>query len=238
MIVGALIILSILTSQCVCLHSKVITINNIHGSDNTKCCAKGKCVRSSLSTALLNIHSNTIINITSESVALNNTTTVGSGKLTNITITGSNVIIMCNNSGSVYCESCDHVMILGITWDRCGDPTGANIAGVTFNVTSNISLINCTFQNSQIPAVSLAEIANNISIQGCTFLSNIPMRRVGYNYGILSITRNGDSSLKSSSIIIVIFKVYFYNNGFLQNNPVSPNNLSSLYIAVLNPKFV
>ena len=232
MIIDMLIFLCILTSQCVCLHSKVITINSNHGSDNTKCCVKGKCVCSSLSTALLKIDSFTIINITSESVTLNNTTTMGSSKLTNITITGSNVTIMCNNSGSVYCESCDHVTIVGITWDRCGDPNGTNIAGVTFNVTSNISLVNCTFQNSQIPAVALAEITDNISIQGCNFLSNIPMRTVDYNYGILDITRNWDSSLKSSSIMIVIFKVYFYNNGFLQNNPVSPNNLSSLYIAV------
>ena len=233
MIVGALILMSILTSQCVCLHSKVITINNNHDSDNTKCCVKGKCVCSSLSTALLNIISYTIINITSESVTLNNTTTMGSGKLTNITITGSNVTIMCNNSGSVYCESCDLVRIEGITWDRCGDPNGTNIAGVTFNVTSNISLVNCTFQNSQIPAVVLAEVADNISVQGCSFLSNIPMR-VDHNYGILSITRSRDSSLKSTNITITISEGYFYNNGFLQNNAVSPYKLSSLYIGVFD----
>ena len=232
MIVGVLIFLSVLTSRCVCVHSKVITINSNHGSDNTKCCVKGKCVCSSLSTALLNINSNTIINITSKSITLNNTTTMGSRKLTNITITGSNVTIMCNNSGSVYCESCDHVRIERITWDRCGDPNGTNIAGVTFNVTSNISLVNCTFQNSQIPAVALTEIADNISIQGCTFLSNILMRRVDYNYGILSITRNKDSltPLKSTNITITIFEGYFYNNGFLQNNAVSSSKLSSLYI--------
>ena len=113
MIVVALIFLSVFTCQCMSLRSKVITINSNHGSDNTKCCVKGKCVCSSLSTALLNIDSNTIINITSESVTLNHTTRMGSGKLTNITITGSNVTIMCNNSGSVYCQSCDHVRIEG-----------------------------------------------------------------------------------------------------------------------------
>ena len=111
-----LICLIILTSQCV--HSKVIIVNSNNGNDNTECCVNGECTCSSLSTALLNIdNNNTIINITSESVALNNTTTMGLGKLTNITITGSNVTIMCNNSGSVYCESCDDVIIEGITWD-------------------------------------------------------------------------------------------------------------------------
>ena len=173
MIIGTLICFIILTSQCV--HSKVIIVNSNNGNDNTECCVNGECTCSSLSTALLNIDNNTIINITSESVALNNTTTMGSGKLTNITITGSNVTIMCNNSGNIYCESCDDVMIEGITWDRCGDPNGTNTAGVTFNGTSNISLVNCTFQHSQLPAVSLSEVSYNILIHGCNFLSNIPL---------------------------------------------------------------
>ena len=107
----------------------------------------------SLSTALQYIDNNTMINITSSYVTLEESVKLGSGKLTNITITGSNVTIICNNSGSVYCESCDNMMIEGITWDRCGDPSGTNIAGVTFNGTSNISLVNCTFQHSLIKAV-------------------------------------------------------------------------------------
>ena len=89
-----MICLIILTSEYV--HSKVIMVNSNNGSDNTECCVHGTCTCSSLSTALLNIYNNTIINITSESVVLNNATTVGSGKLTNITVTGSNVTIMCN----------------------------------------------------------------------------------------------------------------------------------------------
>ena len=169
MIVNMLIFWSILTSQSgMRVWSKVITININDGSDSVDCCVKGICMCSLFSTALLNISNNTIINITSESVALNNTTTMGSRKLTNITITGSNVTIMCNNSGSVYCESCDHVRIEGITWDRCGDPN-RKITGVTFNRISNISLVNCTFQHSQVQAVSLVETADNILIQGCTF---------------------------------------------------------------------
>ena len=211
MIIGTLICLIILTSQCV--HSKLIIVNSNNGNDNTECCVNGECVCSSLSTALLNIDNNTIINITSESVALNNTTTMGSGKLTNITITGCNVTIMCNNSGSVYCESCDDVIIEGITWDRCGDPNGANIAGVTFNGTSNISLVNCTFQHSQLPTISLLGVSYNILIHGCNFLSNIPLGE--YVAGVLSVTRESSHRLSSHSSIIVtvtIDQVYFCNN--------------------------
>ena len=137
---------------------------------------------------------------------------------------------MCNNSGSVYCESCDHVRIERITWDRCGDPNRTtDIAGMTFNVTSNISLVNCTFQNSQISAVALAEIVDNVLIQSCTFLSIVPMKT---DYGILSIIRTWNSSkpLKSSHIKIAIFEGYFYNNGFLQTNIASLSSSLSLYI--------
>ena len=218
MIIGTLICLIILTSQCVCVHSKVIIVNSNNGNDNTECCVNGECACSSLSTALLNIDNNTIINITSQSVALNNTTTMGSGKLTNITITGSNVTIMCNNSGSIYCESCDDVMIEGITWDRCGDPNGTNIAGVTFNGTSNISLVNCTFQHSQLTALSLLQVSDNILIQSCNFLSNIPFN----NPSVLAINRvlsHGFSD--TSKITVIINEGYFYNNTYNGIPPVS-----------------
>ena len=168
--VGVLICLITLTRQLV--HSKVITINITSGNSNQECCTKEGCMCASLSIALQYIDSNTTINITSSSVMLEESVKLGSGNLTNITITGSNVTIMCNNSGSVYCESCDHVMIEGITWDRCGDPNGINIAGLTFNGTNSISLVNCTFQYSQMPAVTLLDVSENINVNHCNFLSN------------------------------------------------------------------
>ena len=213
MIINVLTCLIILTSQCV--HSKVINVNNDDGNDSTECCVHGRCACSSLYTALRNIASYTIINITSKSVALHDTTTIGSGKLTNITITGSNVTIMCNDSGSVYCESCDNVSIEGITWDRCGDPKGTNIAGVAFNGTSNITLVNCTFQHSLITAVALLEVSDNILIQICNFSSNIPIN--DYEFNTLNISRYSPGSSNSSNITITIFGSCFYNNGYLQN---------------------
>ena len=238
-VVNMLVYLIILTSQCVCVHSKVIIVNSNNGNNSAQCCINGDCVCSSLSTALLNIDNNTIINITSELLALNNFTTMGSGKLTNIAITGSNVTIMCNNSGSVYCESCDDVMIEGITWDRCGDPNGTNIAGVTFNGTSNISLVNCIFKHSQLPAVALLETSYNITIRGCNFLSNIPQQVLKIvssipKLGALIITRLFPGF--SSIVTVRIFDSYFYNNGYLQNNTNA--SLSPLSIDIANPSVV
>ena len=211
--VNVLICFIILTSQYACVHSKVIIVNSNTGNDKTECCVDGECACSSLYTALLNIDNNTIINITSKLIALKNATTMRSDKLTNITVTGSNVTIMCNYSGSVYCESCDNVMIDGITWDRCGDPKGTNIAGLTLNGTSNISLVNCTFQHCQLPAVSLLEVSDNILIQSCNFSSNILLSK--YYSGALNITRISSSSYrysKNSNIAITINEGYFYNN--------------------------
>ena len=210
---NALICLIILTSQCV--HSKVININSDNGTISTECCVHGACVCSSLYTALANITSYTMINITSKSVALINATRMGSGNLTNITITGSNVTIMCNNSGNVYCESCDNVMIEGITWDSCGDPNGAQ-SGVTFNGTSNFILKNCTFQHSQVSAVSLLEVSKYVFIQHCYFLSNIPMQHIVNYHGTVSITRL-KSHLHNLSLTIRICESFFYNNRYHLN---------------------
>ena len=204
--VGVLIYLITLTSQLV--HSKVITIDITSGNSSQECCTKEGYMCASLSIALQYIDSNTTINITSSSVILEECVKLGSGNLTNITITGSNVIIMCNNSGSVYCESCDNVMIEGITWDRCGDPNGTDNAGVTFNGTSNISLVNCTFQYSQISAVTLLDVSENVSVHHCNFLSNElpPYQPLGY-CGVLNIFYCG-----SNLIYLNISDSYFYDN--------------------------
>ena len=193
----------------------MIIVSSNNGNDSTECCGNGECTCSSLFTALINIDNNTVINITSESVTLNNTITMGSGSLTSIIITGSNVTIMCNYSGSVYCESCDDVTIEGITWDRCGNPNETNIAGVTLNGTSNISIVNCTFQHSHSTAVSLLEVSDDILIQGCNFLLNTPMQiATDHDFGILNITRSSHRFSERPHITITIFEAHFYNNTY------------------------
>ena len=206
--VGVLICLITLTSQLV--HCKVITVNITSGNSSHECCTEEGCMCASLSIALQYIDSNTTINITSSSVILEESVKLGSGNLTNITITGRNVTIMCNNSGSVYCESCDDVTIEGITWDRCGNPNGTNIAGVTFNGTNNISLVNCTFQLSQIPAVTFLDVSGNVNISESSFLLN---KRINLwlpcNCGGLHIHYSS-----SDLVHLVISDSYFYSNGF------------------------
>ena len=200
-IISMLIFLITLTSQLV--HSKVITINT-SGNASHECCTEEGCLCASLSTALQYIGNDTVINITSSYVTLDKSVKLGSGKLTNITVTGSNVTIMCNNSGSIYCELCDDVMIEGITWDRCGDPNGTNIAGVTFNGTSNISLVNCTFQHSLVQAVCFVMVSGNIIVNHSNFLSNKGTPRS--HCGALNISSG------YNFVHLIISESYFYSN--------------------------
>ena len=212
--VGVLICLITLTSQLV--HSNLITVDITSGNSSPQCCTKEGCMCASLSVALQYINSSTTINITSSSVMLEDSVklgsnhTSGSGNLTDITITGSNVTIMCNNSGSVYCESCSNVKIEGITWDRCGDPNGTNIAGVTFNGISNISLVNCTFQHSKISAVYFLDASENVNVNHCSFLS-ISITPFGCTFASV-IFCNSSKSSNLTSISLNISDSYFYYN--------------------------
>ena len=137
------------TSQHV--QSKVITVNTNEGSESTKCCIQGDCLCSSLSFALNKMEgSNTIVNITSEAIALNDNIEIGSDNLNNITITSQMTTITCSNT-TIYCGSCDNVMISGITWIYC------NLA------LSNSTVVNCTLMHSNFLVLGSISIERSVS---------------------------------------------------------------------------
>ena len=141
------------------VHGKVITINN-NGISSLLCCNHGLCMCSSLYMALTFTDSNTVINITSPAVSLNTVVLVGFdngvGKnLNNITITSNgDATVMCSNTGTVFCAMCSNVTVQAITWDRCGDINYPKTAGITFHKVSNLSIINCIFQNF-VPCIAV-----------------------------------------------------------------------------------
>ena len=172
---SALIILMIaLTIQNV--QSKVIIVNTNGGNESTTCCANGECPCSSLSTALQNVTNNTIINITSEEIKLEGDIEIGSGNLTNITITSQMAMIICSsNKDTISCPSCDDITVNGITWCNCSLTLG------------NSSVVNCTLQDITIivsgsirfeQSLGSLQINNtyysgyvNLTIAGSTFYS-------------------------------------------------------------------
>ena len=139
-----------------------------HYSDHDTCCVNGTCPCSSLSSALHNVSDNTVINITSESVTLHDIVGMGSGNLSNITITGNGATIMCNNTGGVYCDSCSNITIMGITWYQCG---GNDSTALTFiNLSSQILIQDCTFQNCP---VYIRNAKGNVLIKESNFIADV-----------------------------------------------------------------
>ena len=208
------------------VHGRVITVNN-DGIDSDECCGNGTCPCRSLSRALQNLTSHAIINITSASVSLGNVTQMGTGPINNITITGNDITIRCNNVGAIYCASCSDITIEGITFDHCGHYPQFVGGGLGFINVRNVTIKNCTFQNSTPCAVTLNNANGNITIKMNNFISNLGdidslhCSGLGIFYGhhISTIILDGNN---------------FYNNGYPGPNLPHTGNLFSAFIGPLS----
>ena len=141
---------------------------------HNSCCIYGNCSCPSLYIALTNLTSNVLINITTDVVL---SSIVPLVDLANIIITGhNNPTVNCNDSGGLHFISCNNSTIEGITWDKCGAINindNDNIYPVLqlFN-SSNMTIKNCSFQNSIGQAVVLSEMIADVNIDYCNFLYN------------------------------------------------------------------
>ena len=131
------------------VYSKVINVNN-RGSNSITCCMEGTCLCNSFHDALQSIENNTIVNITSEFVSLENSVYVGVEYLNNVTLIGNDVVVMCNNKGGMSWRSGNNILIEGITWDQCGDPRYPSTPAIKFNNINHISILKCKFQHSKV----------------------------------------------------------------------------------------
>ena len=153
-------------------YSNIIQVGD-NGKVSVQCCKQGECICGSLYYALQYLDADTVVNITGDSATLNNVTQMGLGYLSNITVTGNNVIIYCNKTGRVFCESCSNVTIKGITWNQCGwtnlSPTVT--PALYFTNISDLIVQNCTFQNSSGCQIHLTKTSGQIVIQSCNFVA-------------------------------------------------------------------
>ena len=212
--------------------SKVITVNN-EQNYSVLCCVNGECICGSLSDALEYLDNDTIINITSRSVALHGYNRIAN--LNNITITASNATIMCNNSGIVFCISCRNFVIEGLIWDQCGSTEHPNYThGIGFIDASNISILSSTFQHSGVcTVVVLSTKLGTIKIHNSNFLYNHvtdPSRCILYSsLFIISEVYNETQTIYS----IIIFGTVFHHNGVFSNVKHRNDHLNSaLYLSV------
>ena len=114
------------------------------------CCIYGNCSCQSLYTALANLTSNVLINITTDVELFSIIQRIN---LANVTITGyNNPTVTCNNSGGLHFISCSNCTIEGITWKNCGrrsisdDETAYPVLQLTNS--SNTTIQHCSFQHS------------------------------------------------------------------------------------------
>ena len=118
---------------------------------------------------LVGLTSNGMINITTDVILQSIVTLSG---LENVTIIGNdNATVYCDNAGGIYFDNCHDSMIIGIKWEKCGNNNDNRPAIKLYN-SSNISIQNCSFQNSVTRSIALSKISGNVTINGCTFAFN------------------------------------------------------------------
>jgi len=142
------------------------------------CCTTGNCTCHSLLHALVNLTDNVVINIITDVVLSSIVSILG---VKNIAVVGyNNPTVYCNNTGGVKFVSCNNVIIDGIIWEGCGSNniTNSNPILEMYNC-SNITLQNCTFQQSVGQAVALSKVMNTVTINNCTFSNNTHYRGHG-----------------------------------------------------------
>ena len=175
------------------------------------CCAYENCSCPSLYNALDNLTGNVLINITTDVELPSIIPIIG---IFNIAITGHNSpIVYCNNSGGLHFISCYNCTIEGITWEGCG---AINIGGddisvypvLQFTNSSNITIQNCSFQQSIGQAVVLSGMSGDVNIYYCNFLYN--KRYEGHG---IAIHYSSTNMVASSPLKLMINNCKCINNG-------------------------
>ena len=191
------------------VHGKEITVDSNNGSSSLRCCEFGDCVCSSFYNALSRVHTDTVINIISSNVSLDDAVIIQNRD--NIAITSNDdVTVMCNNVGLVVFIACNNVAIKGITWDQCGDVKYPDIPGIVFNTTTNTSIIDCTFQHFKICiAMFIIPVEGYINIANSKFMFHSVSDAsvcTQYRYTTLLVE-------SSTSVDITVYNSSFYCNG-------------------------
>ena len=153
--------------------TRAVGSSNMH---KDSCCVYGNCSCPSLYNALGSLTSNVLINITTD---MELSSKVSLSDLANIRIAGhNNPTVKCSTSGGLHFTSCHNCTIAGINWRGCGVKS-RNISDdknvypvLRWYNSSNITIKNCSFQNSTGQVVVLSEVSGDVNVNSCHFLSS------------------------------------------------------------------
>ena len=183
----------------------IVPIASGEDDNSLICCVYGNCSCSSLDHALANLTSNVLINITTD-VTFSSLVTVSD--LENVSIIGhNNPTVNCRNVSEMQFTFSHHLIIQGITWIGCG--TKHTTPGLLLGQSSNVTIQNCTFQQSVGQAIVLSEMSGDVNINNCKFVNNSHYRGHGAAIHYSSSTNN---TINYSQFVLTIKNCNFSYN--------------------------
>ena len=98
-----------------------------------------------------------------------------------VTIIGHNKLtVLCINGGGISLRNFSSLRFEGITWMGCGDFSAFNDqALLNIYESTNVTITNCSFQNSAGIAIKLHDMIGNANISNCNFTNNNQFRGHG-----------------------------------------------------------
>ena len=218
-------IVAVTLSLCISGTHKVIKVgckedNDLVANDTTTHTSQDKphncihrnCSCVSLDDALASLTTNnTVINITADVML---SSLFGAKDLVNISIIGhGNRTVRCgDNGGGLHLMSCHNCTIENIDWVSCGnDSEQQPIPTIWFTTSSNIKILNCTFQYSMGPGVMLAEVTGDAIVSHCTFKNN-HMHRYDVPGAAMIYFATNDTEYYYHNFVFVITNCNFFHN--------------------------
>ena len=225
-------------------NQRIVHVNqNYTSGEDVACCVYGNCSCNSLDHALANITSNVLINITTD---VTFSSIINVSDIEDVTIVGHNNPTVYRANASIQLTACHNCIIQGITWDGCGTDKIINCTDPALNLSnssteiinyskpalnlsysSNVTVQNCSFQNSIGQAVVLTEVSD-VKINDCKFFNNSYYR--GHGAAIHYSPSNTSNSSQFAQIIISNCKfssnkmrslVYLENSASLKYNRIN-----------------
>ena len=205
-VIMAVVIKGVDGSQKIVMVSNRELLNDGKEYSEDECCVYGKCTCSSLDHALANLTSNVLINITTD-MTLSSLVTVSD--IENVSIIGhNNPTVNCRSVGGIQFTFSHHLIIQDITWIRCGTASNDTKPGLLLSYSFNVTIQNCTFQQSVGRAIVLSEMSGDVIINGCKFLNNSHYSDHG-----AAVHYSSNDTRNSSQIVFTIHDCNFsYNN--------------------------
>ena len=145
---------------------------SLDAAESKGCCdGHGNSICSTFNNALDSVTGGTIItiNVTKE---LELSSIKSLKNLQFVAIIGhGNSTVTCRNGGGLHFSSCHNCTVEGITWVGCGSSGKHGQPAILFHNSSNIAVQNCSFVQSNGPAVVLSEVSGDVNINHCKFMN-------------------------------------------------------------------